>query len=268
MSKYAIYKPKGSALEYSEWACNFHVGCSNGCSYCYLKKGRGAKVLGGNVPTLKKCFKDEKHAIEVFKKELAKNLPELKEHGIFFSFTTDPMLKETVALTLDAVYECRENDVPVKILTKSVEHMDWFIHECNKYCFDLSRIAIGCTLTGHDELEPNASPNQKRIEYLKICKDYGFKTFASIEPIIDMKSSSKMIREAKGICDHFKIGLESGKKFDSTEVRLWINFTNQFIGDTGTIYWKDSIIKLSGMNRDELPSNCVGRDYSIFNIQN
>ena len=27
MSNNAIYKPKGSAQEYAQWACNFYVGC-------------------------------------------------------------------------------------------------------------------------------------------------------------------------------------------------------------------------------------------------
>ena len=48
-----IYSPKGKAGEYAENAANFYVGCSNGCTYCYLRKGRGAKVLGGNTPELK-----------------------------------------------------------------------------------------------------------------------------------------------------------------------------------------------------------------------
>lgn len=35
-----IYSPKGKAGEYAENAANFFVGCSNGCTYCYLRKGR------------------------------------------------------------------------------------------------------------------------------------------------------------------------------------------------------------------------------------
>ena len=31
----AIYQPSGKAAEYGEWACNFHIGCSNWCDYCY-----------------------------------------------------------------------------------------------------------------------------------------------------------------------------------------------------------------------------------------
>ena len=29
----AIYNPSGKAGEYSTWACNFYVGCSNMCEY-------------------------------------------------------------------------------------------------------------------------------------------------------------------------------------------------------------------------------------------
>lgn len=60
-------------------------------------------MFGGNTPKLKSCFKDENHAIEVFEKELRANLPELKKSGLFFSFTTDPMLFECWDLTWEAV---------------------------------------------------------------------------------------------------------------------------------------------------------------------
>ena len=34
----ALYNPAGKAGEYAAWACNFFVGCSNGCKYCCLSK--------------------------------------------------------------------------------------------------------------------------------------------------------------------------------------------------------------------------------------
>jgi DNA repair photolyase len=123
----AIYNPSGKAGEYSYWACNFYVGCSNGCEYCYCKKGILKEVMGQNKPQLKKCFKDESHALEVFCKELKANLQELQEHGLFFSFTTDPMLPETIFLTHEAITACRDSNIPVKILTKCTNWVDRFI---------------------------------------------------------------------------------------------------------------------------------------------
>jgi DNA repair photolyase len=81
------------------------------------------------VPTLKKCFKDESHAIEVFEKELKANLPELQKHGLFFTFTSDFALPECYDLTMQAVDVCVENEVAVKLLTKRADWVDKFLNE-------------------------------------------------------------------------------------------------------------------------------------------
>jgi len=258
----AIYQPKGKAGEYSEWACNFYVGCSNGCEYCYCKKGILKYVMGMDKPQLKKCFKDEQQALEVFEKELKANLSELQKHGLFFSFTTDPMLPETIELTKNAIAKCLENGVPVKTLTK-VEKIDsWFIDNYFIHAHN-DVIAFGFTLTGHDELEPNASTNQERIEAIKKLYDAGFKTFASIEPIIDFKSSMGMIIQSYHYCDLFKIGLESGKKYDKKELLKFINTILAMKIDS-KIYFKDSLLKATGIDRADLHDNCVDRDYNMF----
>ena len=75
-------------------------------------------------------------------------------------------------------------------------------------------IAFGFTLTGCDDKEPGASTNQERIEAMKILYERGFRTFASIEPIVDIEASKRMITETLGFCDLYKIGLMSGVKRD------------------------------------------------------
>lgn len=67
----AIYQPSGKAAEYGEWACNFHIGCSNWCDYCFCPAALRPGLWSSTV-TLKKAFKDEQDAIAVFKKELSK----------------------------------------------------------------------------------------------------------------------------------------------------------------------------------------------------
>ena len=264
MSNYAIYKPKNKAAEYSAWACNFYVGCSNGCEYCYLKKGRGAAILGGNKPQLKKCFKHETHAFNTFIAELLKNKIELKKHGIFFSFTTDPLLPETKTLTWWAAGYAINQGVPVKILTKCTAWVDAFlkldIEPDEKVLY-----AFGFTLTGHDELEPNANTNTERIEAIRKLHFAGFKTWASIEPIIDFESSYKMILESFIHCDLYKIGLESGKKYSKLEL---VDFVRNVIRlcEFNKVYFKDSILKAAGINRADLPENCVSRDYNMFEL--
>jgi DNA repair photolyase len=259
----AIYEAGGPAAEYSKYACGFYVGCSNGCGYCYLRKEPFKKSCGGNVPTLKKCFKDESHALKVFEKELQANLPELQKHGLFFSFTTDPMLPETIKLTTHAIRLCHYYGVGVKILTKRSDFFEIIEQSIGGVNWDFGLIAFGFTLTGHDELEPNASTNAERIEAMRKLHNAGFKTWASIEPVIDIESSKEMIRKALKCCDLYKIGLESGKKYNGSDLRDFIGWCCNFIW--GKIYFKDSLLQQAGISRSELPSNCVGRDYNMFN---
>jgi DNA repair photolyase len=261
----SIYESKGKAGEYSKYAVSFFCGCSCGCHYCYNKTGRFKSTLGGNVPTLKKCFEDETHALKVFEKELKQNLPELQKHGLFFSFTTDPMLPEAKTLTLHALYKCLKWDVPVKILTKCTAWMNDI--EYKQYLYLQSDIiSFGFTLTGHDELEPNASSNKERIEAMLKLHDAGFKTWASIEPVIDVASSFKMVRDSRHFCDLFKVGIESGKKYDKDVLRRFIYDVIEYTEYFGCkLYFKDSLLKQAGINREDLPSNCVTRDYNIFN---
>lgn len=263
----AIYNPSGKAGEYSYWACNFYKGCSNGCTYCYLKKGVLNHALGGDKPELKQCFKDEKNALEVFEKELMQNLAELQKHGLFFSFTTDPMLKETIYLTLAATAIAIRNNVPVKILTKNADFLNynvWVVPFPKLSSEDIKLISFGLTLTGHDDLEPNASTNVERINAAYKLKQAGFKIFFSIEPIVDFMSSWRMICDSYMYCDLFKIGLMSGKKYDKKELISFIKDVNLLCQNNTLIYWKDTLLQQAGITRDQLPENCVTRKYNIF----
>lgn len=272
----AIYNPAGKAAGYSKWACNFYVGCSNGCTYCYCRKGILSSRMGGDKPTLKKCFKDETQALEVFEKELKSNLTELQKHGLFFSFTTDPLIEDTWSTTYMAVCKCMDYNIPVKILTKYKKYIRRFLYNPLRADKFEKMVSIGFTLTGHDELEPNTSTNEDRIEAMKQLHEAGYKTFASIEPIIDLSDSLKMIYDSRYYCDLYKIGLESGRKYDIPH--LWhfingvINLENlhnfdkiaQNITPAYKVYFKDSLLKAAGINRKDLPANCVDRNYNIF----
>ena len=138
----AIYKPKGKAGEYARYACNFYVGCSNDCDYCYCKRGLLGHAMGAPTPTLKKCFKGH-ITYGVFVRELHENIVQLRQHGIFFSFTTDPLLPETQDLANAAVLYAVNQGVPCKILTKRA---DFKVLE-SFYSFQ-HLIAYGFTLTG------------------------------------------------------------------------------------------------------------------------
>lgn len=241
-----IYSPKGKAGEYAENAANFFVGCSNGCTYCYLRKGRGAKVLGGSRPELKKTLREYPYALDIFKNELLAHKEELQKTGLFFSFTTDPLLPETERLN--------------RFIDFAEASEGW----------DVSRIALGATLTGCDELEPNADPNMMRVNVLARAKRHGFRTFASVEPIPPgmYDRAIGIIKLSYPFVDLYKIGLQSGGKYPKREIRLiYDTITEHWEGrpEQPRIYWKDSIVNPLGIDRGELPGYCVPVNWDLFN---
>lgn len=268
----ALYQPSGKAAEYSPWACNFYTGCSNDCDYCYCKRGVMAHVWD-NKPHLKKCFLNEDDALATFIKELDRNLDNIGNSGILFSFTTDPMLPETKNLTLRAMEEAVMNDVPVKILTKRADWLDEFIYriEINRCVYDKNKhhIAFGFTLTGFDEKEPFADSNFDRIEALRTLHAKGFKTFASLEPIITGAQTLNMFRAIENHCDLIKIGLLSGVKKDYYNRKhmdvMWKRI-QEYASENPSlrIYLKDSFVEYFGIERKNMPGNFVGADFNIF----
>lgn len=172
----AIYNPQGKAGEYSEWACNFYTGCSNNCDYCYCKKGSMGKTWN-EVPQLKKCFTDTQDALVCFVREMEHNIEQLRQVGVFFTFTSDPMLPGTKQLTWAAIKEALMREVPVQILTKRADFLgDPELEEITPA--QRKRVAFGFTLTGHDELEPGADTNMMRVAAMVDLHSRGFYTFA------------------------------------------------------------------------------------------
>ena len=127
-----LYTPGGAAREYAAVGCNFYRGCPFQCEYCYNRTGITAPVNGlpyahlqdsfskeWNVPKKYRNLTGEQYALLVFKRECEKWYSHLAKHGIFFSFTTDPLSQDTYELTIQAALYAAKNNIPVKILTKN-----------------------------------------------------------------------------------------------------------------------------------------------------
>lgn len=257
----ALYQPAGKAGEYAQWACNFYVGCSNDCEYCYCKHGVFSKSMGMPTPQLKKCFKDENHAFAVFCWDLERNRETLSRTGIFFTFTSDPMLAECRNLTMRAVMYAVERGVPCQILTKRAD----FIEHLYDSPMMLKNIAWGFTLTGADSLEKNASSNTERIEAMHKLYERGYKTFASIEPVISPIFSLECIYKTLDFCHLYKIGLLSGKRKNYTPAQIenFVRNANTTIDMAGRkVYWKESVEKYIGYKPQG--SMCVDYNFNIF----
>lgn len=302
MSK-IIYRPTGRAKEYSHWAANTYIGCSNLCAYCYCKQGVLKGTLGMDVPHPKKDFivkplgdseADKKSAlflerrkiVQAFKSELELHRDEILADGsgMFFTFTSDPCLLLPVNTFLTnkdcAMYSLGYDEngnpvlnripIPVTFLTKCADWVDTpdgrqLLHAGGR------NLCIGFTLTGRDDLEPNASSNAERIAAMRKCHEAGVRTFASIEPVIDLDLSFEMIKATVGFCDEYKIGLLSGKRFGKpftlNDLILFVNSVQTLVASeapNAVIYWKESVRnKVAGLV--QYSDNVVDENYNIFN---
>ena len=264
----ALYTPKGAAREYAPVGCNLYTGCPHDCQYCYLKRGVLSHAMGGTEVKLKSCFKDDVDASMIFLAELQRHLEYLRKVGIFFSFSTDPLIPETRDLTKRCITNTNKYLVPVKLLTKNADFIDddvfmsWLM--LNDFRKDL--VAFGFTLTGRDDMEPGASTNQERIATMKRLHEMGFKTFASIEPIIDVPSSLDMIKQTVAFCDLYKVGLRSGVKKDyyqDEDLLLLIKELATLYDTMGTkIYIKKSLRER--LQHPIIGCISVGPDYDLF----
>ena len=243
MNTKTIYQPSGKAGEYSAWACNPYVGCPNECEYCFNRYGRNAAVVGGTEVRLRKALGDEKTAYSIFCSDLLKWRSEIIASGSYlhFTFVSDPCLPETIDLTWRCITFALSQGVPVQVLTKRA---DWLGHPAvqealTKYPDNLK---VGFTLTGRDDLEPNASPNAERIEAMrKLHDELGVTTWASIEPIITPSLSFSMITQSMSFCDHYKIGIRSGQReYTPGDIR---DFIRKVTGlGLKSVMWKKSLI--------------------------
>lgn len=268
--KNIIYKPKGKAGEYAHYACNIFNGCSNECTYCYLN--RFNKVFT-NTPTLSKRFTNSNDALEKIRQELLdENGTPIKEYtdkGIMFSFTTDPFLKETASVNIEAMRLCLDTGIPVYVLTKMT---DWVYNTEGARLLSHPRakdlLAIGYTITDHDEMEPHADNNRMRKDALIHLSREGYLTWVSMEPIIDYPTALKAIRDCAPYVRMIKAGLLSGHKKPDYETVDFINSVRITANEHNVkIYWKESIIKCL---KNEIPSdkNFIDKDWNIFKSNN
>lgn len=247
-----IYNPSGKAGEYSYWAANFYNGCSADCEYCYCKKGV-LKSFWSTTPTIKKSLGTHERAMAIFKLEVRNNVNALREHGLFFNFTSDPFLRETIDLNYDAIQFCNVMGVPVKALTKQT----WWIED-----YDIpDNVTIGFTLTGHDEMEPRAASTEDRIKAIERLWFKGYKIWASIEPVIDFDRAFDVIRRTAPFVYHYKIGPISGGKFSPGMTSFFMDSVNRILPEKSTVYWKEGFVEKMGFQRDCLGKGSVDRDY-------
>lgn len=258
-----IYQPQGAAGEYAKWAINLYHGCSNGCTYCYNRRGVLSHAFGDkpklSAPivkardkllneylkknnmtahdTIKEGVVEHKSLIaacDIISKDLEKiGIDRIRQDGgIFFSFTCDPFdTEENIFILQQVVLHLIFDRIPVTILTKNVNWMQTGLW--NSTLRDLSAdykdrvryLTIGFTITGNDKFEPGAPSTKERIEALrKLHDEYKIKTFVSLEPITSICTASEVIKKTYHITDEIRIGAQSPIKKDRYDPNEFFGF--------------------------------------------
>lgn len=171
-----IYKPNGKAGEYSAWACNLYNGCSHNCSYCYNNHSLMAATVGGSNVRLKKSLVDEATAFQIFCSELGKYRDDIIVDGaLHFNFVSDPCIPETIVLSWKCIDFALSKGVPCQVLTKSA---DWLENPIVQNALaHTGLLKVDFSLTGCDDLEPDASPNDERIGAMQALHQAGIPTW-------------------------------------------------------------------------------------------
>ena len=198
--------------------------------------------MGKEDVTLKSGFNDIEEAYFTFVKELDKYKDAIlaDEKGLFFNFVSDPFLEETWELNFYCAQYAVRHGVPCVFLSKKRPHSSMI----QLFVRHKSMVKVGFTLTGMDELEPNADTNSERIEAIRDLEKRGVHTWASIEPIINVARSLYLLSRAHNVgCREFKIGVLSGKKdYTPRDILDFKQNVDEFFPDC-TILWKNSLLE-------------------------
>lgn len=198
-----IYKPQGRAQEYGSTAVNTYTGCSFGCRYCYCPL-----VLKKNRVEFHDAKPRASFTIERFKLEL-QTLKDLRSGKIFFCFSCDPYqpleeIYRTTGASLEAIRAVHR--MHFNVLTKN----PGLALKLDGDAFTRMD-AIGTTLTTMDtktalEWEPFAPEPASRAEGLRRAYQRGIQTWVSLEPIVSIEETLRVIEATHEFSTHYKIG--------------------------------------------------------------
>jgi len=200
-----IYEPKGRAKEYSLLAANLYTGCSHGCLYCY-------------APGVLRMDKEKFHTEVAARKDVVKQIEKeaaalaCTDRRVLLCFTCDPYqpLDDELQLTRQVLQILKKHRVPFQILTKGGMRAarDFDLYEkWDAFATTMTFMQPTFMQPCYSEIwEPRAALPDERVSAIKIAKEAGIQTWVSLEPVIDIWESLKIISQTHDFVDHYKIG--------------------------------------------------------------
>ena len=164
-----VYKPKGAAAEYGDYAVNIYTGCPHRCYYCFAPNVRKKKR-----EVFHSCVEPRKDIVEELRRQLERE--QITGQLIHLCFTCDPYpVGYDTTTTRNVIRTLKEYGNHVQILTKGDGSRDFDLLDGEDW--------YGITISGavREIEEPGAMPEGVRLE---IMQDAPCRKWISFEPVI------------------------------------------------------------------------------------
>ena len=186
-----IYKPRGKAAEYGDYAVNIYTGCPHRCYYCYAPT-----VLRKDREIFHSCVEPRAGIVEAVAKQLAKG--SIKGEMIHLCFTCDPYPTGfDTTPTREIIKLIKESGNNVQILTKGNGSRDFDLLSENDW--------YGITYDGYKSANDDCS-FCFGVTNLIDAHNRGIKTWVSFEPVLNEKRVLSAIESLAPYVDKIKIG--------------------------------------------------------------
>ena len=191
-----IYKPKGAAAEYGDYAVNIYTGCPHRCYYCFAPQ-----VLHRDREAFHSCVEPRKDIVPELRRKLERE--KITGELVHLCFTCDPYPTGCdTTTTREVIQTLKEYGNHVQILTKGDGSRDFDLLDGG----DWYGVTISCDAPMADEAEPGAVKPSDRLFSLEKVKCRGVNTWVSFEPVLDPAAVLDCIKWCPYFIDRVKIG--------------------------------------------------------------
>lgn len=191
-----IYKPKGAAAEYGDYALNIYTGCPHRCYYCFAPQ-----VLHRDREVFHTCVEPRKNIVEELRRKLERD--QITGKLVHLCFTCDPYpTGHDTTATREVIKVLKEYGNHVQILTKGSGVRDFDLLDSG----DWYGVTISCDREMAEKAEPGAVSPGSRMVDLFTARQSGIHTWISFEPVLYPEYVLSIIMTGAHYFDRVKIG--------------------------------------------------------------
>ena len=191
-----IYKPRGAAAEYGDYAVNIYTGCPRRCYYCFAPN-----VLHSKREVFHSCVEPRKDIVKELRRKLEREKITGKLVHLYFTCDPYPTGHDTTA-TREVIQALKEYGNHIQILTKGDGSRDFDLLDGG----DWYGVTISCDAPMERAAEPRAVSPASRLYDLETAKCKGINTWVSLEPVFDPAAVLNCIKGCAYFIDKVKIG--------------------------------------------------------------